>query len=87
MRGEDIEQESFFSNVHREECIPRNHHGRRWMRAERGPTTASTAKISVLNLTDQTELLRLRKENERLKMEREILKKAVVSSTGQCNTQ
>jgi transposase len=35
-------------------------------------------KKSVLNLTDQTELIRLRKENERLRMEREILRKAAV---------
>ena len=50
----------------------------RWVRAERGPATASTGKPSVLNLTDQAELIRLRKENEQLRMEREILKKAAV---------
>ena len=51
----------------------------RWVRAERGPATSVSAeKKSVLNLTDQTELLRLRKENEQLRMEREILKKAAV---------
>jgi transposase len=50
----------------------------RWVRAERGPTSVSTEKKSVLNLTDQTELIRLRKENEQLRMEREILKKAAV---------
>jgi transposase len=59
----------------------------RWVRAERGSATVPTAKKAVLNLTDQSELLRLRKENERLRMEREILKKAAVNSTGQCNTQ
>jgi transposase len=48
----------------------------RWVRAERGPATVSIENKSVLNLTDQTELVRLRKENERLRMEREILKKA-----------
>jgi len=31
-----------------------------------------------LSLADQAELLRLRKENEQLRMEREILKKAAV---------
>jgi len=46
------------------------------VRAERGPATVSIENKSVLNLTDQTELMRLRKENERLRMEREILKKA-----------
>ena len=50
----------------------------RWVRAERGPTSVSTEKKSVLNLADQTELIRLRKENEQLRMEREILKKAAV---------
>ena len=51
----------------------------RWVRAERGPATrVSAEKESVLNLTDQTELLRLRKENDQLRMEREILKKAAV---------
>ena len=51
----------------------------RWVRAERGPATSVSAeKKAVLNLTDQTELLRLRKENEQLRMEREILKKAAV---------
>ena len=51
----------------------------RWVRAERGPATSVSAEMkSILNLTDQTELLRLRKENEQLRMEREILKKAAV---------
>lgn len=45
----------------------------RWVRAERGSTTEV-----VLNLTDQTELVRLRRENEQLRMEREIIKKAAV---------
>lgn len=50
----------------------------RWVRAERGPASVSTQKKAVLNLTDPTELIRLRKENERLRREREILKKAAV---------
>ena len=51
----------------------------RWVRAERGTSTSISAeKNSVLNLIDQTELTRLRKENEQLRMEREILKKAAV---------
>jgi transposase len=50
----------------------------RWVRAERGPASSSAEKKSVLNLTDQSELIRLRKENEQLRMEREILKKAAV---------
>jgi transposase len=59
----------------------------RWVRTELGPATSVSAeKKSVLNLTDQSELLRLRKENEQLRMEREILKKAAVfpsTSSGQ----
>jgi transposase len=50
----------------------------RWDRAGRGPASVSAEKKSVLNLADQTELIRLRKENEQLRMEREILKKAAV---------
>jgi transposase len=45
---------------------------RRWVKAERGDGGQKTA----LGLADQQELARLRKENERLRMEREILKKA-----------
>lgn len=52
---------------------------RRWVRAERKPLTAvSVTKKSGLNLADQDELIRLRKENEQLRLEREILKKAAV---------
>lgn len=50
----------------------------RWVRAERGTATVLTTQKSVTNLSDQAELVRLRKENERLRMEREILKKATV---------
>jgi transposase len=48
----------------------------RWSRAERGAATTSATKTAALNITGQAELLRLRKENEQLRMEREILKKA-----------
>ena len=50
----------------------------RWSGAERGPATPSSTKAAALNLTGQAELLRLRKENGQLRMEREILKKAAV---------
>ena len=50
----------------------------RWSRAERSPAAASTEKKTALSLTDNTELIRLRRENERLRMEREIIKKAAV---------
>lgn len=39
-----------------------------------------------LQKPDDAEVTRLRREVARLKMERDILKKAAVSSTGQCNT-
>ena len=48
----------------------------RWSRAERGSASPTGSKTATLNLADQAELLRLRKENEQLRMEREILKKA-----------
>ena len=38
-----------------------------------------------LTTEDREELGRLRKENHRLKMEREILKKATANSSGRCN--
>jgi transposase len=49
----------------------------RWARAEKSPTQSSPAKKTVLNLTDQAELTRVRRENVQLRMERKILKKAV----------
>ena len=39
----------------------------RWVRAEQGPTTASATRKKVLNLTDQDELSRLRKEVDHLR--------------------
>lgn len=51
----------------------------RWVLAERKPSGAeSMTEKPGLSLADQAELLRLRKENEQLRMEREILKKAAV---------
>ena len=50
---------------------------RKWVNAEKGQTLKKDKLLnSQLNLTEHDELLRLRKENARLKMEREILKKA-----------
>ncbi|MEF3073868.1 hypothetical protein V2P20_02405 [Methylobacter sp. Wu1] len=52
---------------------------RNWVRAERKPSGKESAtKKSCLNLADQDELIRLRKENEQLRMEREILRKAAL---------
>ena len=51
----------------------------RWVRAERKPSANdSVTKNPSLSLANQDELIRLRKENEQLRMEREILKKAAV---------
>jgi len=50
----------------------------RWVRAERVPVATNPAKKKVFNLLEQDELIRLRKEVEQLRMEREILKKAAV---------
>jgi transposase len=53
----------------------------RWVRAERKPSANESAtKKSGLTLSDHDELIRLRKENEQLRMEREILNKAAVFS-------
>ncbi|WP_445368294.1 transposase [Methylomonas sp. BW4-1] len=52
---------------------------RRWVRAERKPSASdATMKKNSVNLGEHDELIRLRKENEQLRMEREILKKAAV---------
>ena len=48
----------------------------RWSRAERDSANTSPTKTVTLSLADQDELLRLRNENERLRMGRKILKKA-----------
>jgi transposase len=50
----------------------------RWARAERTPKAASATKAAAMNLMDHSELVRLRRENEQLRMEREIIKKAAV---------
>jgi transposase len=51
----------------------------RWVRSERPSRQQdTTGKKPSLNLADHDELIRLRKENEQLRMEREILKKAAV---------
>ena len=50
----------------------------RWVRTEQGPTKGSTGKPASINLGSHAELQTLRKENEQLRMGREILKKAAV---------
>ncbi|MEQ1768088.1 MAG: transposase [Methylotenera sp.] len=50
----------------------------RWVRAERKPVSVAIGKNQPLNLAEQSELARLRKENEQLRMERDIIKKAAV---------
>lgn len=51
----------------------------RWVRSERVPSrTTQSDPSSPLSLGDHDELVRLRQENARLLMEREILKKAAV---------
>jgi len=49
-----------------------------WSRAERGTTNPTSTKTATMNLADRAELIRLRKEIEQLRMEREIIKKAAV---------
>jgi len=50
---------------------------------EAGELVAGAPKLRVT--PEQMELSELRQEVQRLRMERDILKKAAVSSTGQCN--
>ena len=49
---------------------------RKWVRAEKGDENNNSIFGKPLTLGEHEELLRLRKENIKLKMEREILKKA-----------
>ena len=49
----------------------------RWVRSEQGPTKGSTGKSASINLDSYAELQKLRKENEQLRMEREILQGAL----------
>ena len=56
-----------------------------WVSEFSGTQTSMKKKIELS--AEQKELEMLRKENKRLKMEREILKKAAVNSTGQRNTE
>lgn len=52
---------------------------RKWVKAEQPKgSSASSGTKQAMSLLEHEELLRLRKENVRLKMEREILKKAAV---------
>jgi transposase len=58
----------------------------RWSRAERELASPSGTKAASLNLADQTELLRLRKEIEQLRMELEIIKKTAVFPSASLRT-
>lgn len=49
-----------------------------WAKAEKGSEEKTIKNHSALNLSAHDELIHLRKENEQLRMEREILKKAAV---------
>ncbi len=50
----------------------------RWVKAEKGPEEKTIKNYSALNLSAHDELTHLRKENEPLRRERELLKKAAV---------
>jgi len=50
----------------------------RWVKAEKGPEEKIIKNYSALNLNTHNELTRLRKENEQLRRERELLKKAAL---------
>lgn len=49
-----------------------------WVRQESPTGDSKEAKSVTLNLSERSELERLRKDNQRLLMERDILKKAAV---------
>ena len=53
-----------------------------WVRQARADRSQGKTGLTT---EERTELARLRKENRELRMERDILKKAAVSSKGRCN--
>src|SRR4051794_26763607 len=60
---------------------------RKWVKMEKSSSKkGERSPASSLSLSEHEELLRLRKENVKLKMEKEILKKAAADSMGHCNT-
>ena len=54
-----------------------------WVRQARADRSQGKTGLTT---EERTELARLRKENRELRMERDILKKAVVGSMGRCNS-
>jgi transposase len=56
----------------------------RWIKERADDKVPSKTKIKLS--AEQEELHQLRRENKRLKLERDILKKAALSSNGECNT-
>jgi transposase len=56
---------------------------RRWV--EQAEVEAGRGPEGALKRSEREELQELRRENQRLRMEREILKKATVHSMGRCN--
>ena len=50
----------------------------RWVIAEKEPSKGTADRKAKPSLEQHAEILRLRKENDQLRMEREILKKAAV---------
>jgi len=54
-----------------------------WVKQERAERTGGKTGLTAV---EREELARLRKENRSLRMERDLLKKAAVRSTGHCNT-
>ena len=57
-----------------------------WVKADRAERSEpDSSGLLPLTAAERAELTRLRRENAKLKTEREILKKAAVSSSGQRN--
>ena len=58
---------------------------RRWIRESANPAKIKQPGTDTAELAK--EVARLRRENAKLKMERDIIKKALADSTGRCNAQ
>jgi transposase len=59
----------------------------RWVKEHQRSSDGQAFRGNGKLTPDQAEIRQLREENRCLKMEKDILKKATVDSTGQCNTQ
>ena len=57
-----------------------------WVRRHAASVESTASAAPVLHANERAELIALRRENRQIKLERDILAKATLSSTRRCNT-